>query len=152
VNWFPLLLAAVFGALGAALLVRHKAPRAAAIFIALGALALLAGIPSLLAMIGHPLAPGWVLLGVVVATIFAAIFFYLDIIRGEHKNPLGRKGGGGAGTPGGGSGKPNHHVRPLVVCLSLMVFGLMTATNFGTIASGTGHGFTQTWSTIAHTN
>jgi hypothetical protein len=151
VNWASLLLAVVFGTPGAVLLVRHKAHRTHAILIALAVLCLLAGVPSLLAAIGHPLKPGLVLLGIVALGIVFAMFFYFDVIRGEHKTPLmGRKAiGGGAGAPGGG-GKSGYHVRPLVSSVGLVVVGLMIALNWSAVANGVGSGFGQTVTTITH--
>lgn len=149
-NYSSLLLAVVLGTPAAVLLIRHKAPRATAILAALAVLCLLAGIPSLLAALGHPVARGPVLLGVVVAAIAFAMFFYFDVIRGEHKAQLfGRKGGGTAGAPGTGS-KANHHVRPMVASVGLAVAGLVIALNWTAVVSGTGGGFSQTVSTITH--
>lgn len=149
-NWASLLLAVVLGTPAAVMLLRHKAPRAAAIMFGLAAVCILAGIPSLLATLGHPIGPGPILLGVVVVAIVSGMFFYFDVIRGEHKSPLRKKGGGGApGAPGGaGGGKHNHHVRPLAASLGLVVTGLLIALNWSAVISGTGHGFTQTVNTI----
>lgn len=146
-NWASLLLAVVLGTPAAVLLVRHKAPRATAILFALAAVGLLAGIPSLLAMLGHPISPGPILLAVVALFIVSLMFFYFDIIRGEHKTPLGR-GKGGAAAPG--TGGKNHHARPLAACLGLVATGLVVTLNWGAVATGTSHGITQTVSTISH--
>ena len=108
-NWASLLLAAVFGTPAVVMLVRRKAPRTAAILAALAALCLLSGIPSLLAALGHPLGAGPVLLGIVILAIGFAMFFYLDVIRGEHKTPLFKGKGGGAarGARCGRQGQPS---------------------------------------------
>lgn len=149
-NWASLLLAVVFGTPAAVMFIRHKAPRAAAILAALAVLALFAGVPSLMAAVGHPIPPGPFLLAVVAVAITCGMFFYLDVIRGEHKSPVfGRKGGGTPGQPGAGS-KHNHHVRPLVSCVGLALAGLLIAVNWSAVVSGTGHGFSQTVSTITH--
>jgi hypothetical protein len=153
VNYGPLFLAAVFGTLAVVGLIRHKAPRITAILAALAVLCILAGVPSMLAMLGHPIGRGPILLGIIVATIAFAAFFYFDVIRGEHKTPLlGRKaiGGGQGGQPGGGGGKANHHVRPLVASVGLAVFGLLIAMNWHAVISGTGGGVSQTFSIIGH--
>jgi hypothetical protein len=151
-NWASLLLAVLLGTPAAVMLLRHKAPRATAIMFALAAVCLLAGVPSLLATLGHPIGPGPILLGVVVVAIVSAMFFYFDVIRGEHGKPLrGRKGGGAPGQPGqpgAAGGKHNHHVRPLAASLGLVVTGLLIALNWSAVISGTGHGFTQTVNTI----
>jgi hypothetical protein len=148
VNWASLLLAVILGTPAVVMLFRHKAPRAAAIMFALAAVCILAGIPSLLATLGHPIGSGPILLGIVAAAIVSALFFYFDVLRGEHKSPLlGRKGGGDPSKPGGG-GKHNHHVRPLAASLGLVVTGLLIALNWSAVVSGTGHGFTQTVNTI----
>ena len=149
-NWASLLLAVVFGTPAAVMFIRHKAPRAAAVLAALALLCLLAGVPSLMAEVGHPIPPGPFLLGVVAAAIVSAMFFYLDVIRGEHKTPVfGRKGSGAPGQPGAG-GKHNHHVRPLVSCVGLALAGLLIAFNWTAVVSGTSHGFSQTVDTITH--
>ncbi len=153
-NWASLFLAAVFGTPAVVLLLHHKAPRLVAILAALAALCLLAGVPSLLAALGHPLPPGPILLGITVCALASATFFYLDVIRGGHKQPLmGRKAIGSAtGAPGagGGSSKRNHHVRPLVATVGLAVFGLMVFINFSAISQAVGGGLGQTVTTITH--
>ena len=147
-NWASLLLAVVLGTPAAVMLLRHKAPRASAILFALAAVCILAGIPSLLAALGHPIGAGPILLGIVVAAIVSAMFFYFDVLRGEHKSPLfGRKGGGDPAKPGAGS-RHNHHVRPMAASLGLVVTGLVIALNWSAVISGTSHGFTQTVNTI----
>ena len=149
-NWASLLLAVVFGVPAVIMLLRHKLPRVTGILFALAALCVLAGVPSLLARIGHPIGPGLTLLIIVGGAIGFAIFFWFDVIRGEHKTVLfGRKGGGAPGAAGSGGGK-NHHVRPIVASVGLAVFGLMLAMNWTTVISGTSHGFSQTVSTITH--
>lgn len=146
-NWASLLLAVLFGTPAAVMLVRHKAPRGTAIMFALAAVCILAGVPSLLAALGHPVGSGPVLLGIVIVAIVSAMFFYFDVIRGEHKTPLFGRKGGAAGAPGSG-GKSNHHVRPLAASLGLVVTGLLIALNWSAVWSGTSHGFTQTVNTI----
>lgn len=147
-NWAPLTLAVVFAAPATVMLLHGKLPRAVAILYALAALCLLAGIPALLAFLGHPLRPGLILLGILAAALASATFFYLDVIRGHHKDSLmGRKAIAGAG---GGGGKKNHHVRPLVATVGLAVFGLMIALNWSSVANGIGGGFSQTVTTITH--
>ena len=149
-NWASLLLAVVFGTPAAVMFLRHKAPRATAILAALAVLCLVAGVPSLMAAAGHPIPPGPFLLVVVVVAIVSAMFFYLDVIRGEHKTPLFKgKGGGTPGQPGTG-GKHNHHVRPLASCVGLALAGLLIAVNWSAVVSGTGSGITQTVNTITH--
>jgi hypothetical protein len=151
VNWASLILAAVFGTPAVVLLLHRKAPRVVAILGALAALCLLAGIPSLLATLGHPLAPGPVLLGLVAASLASATFFYLDVLRGHHKDPLmGRKAIASQDGKGGGGGNKNHHTRPLVATVGLAVFGLMVAMNWSAVVGGIGGGFTQTETTITH--
>ncbi|HET9975659.1 MAG TPA: hypothetical protein VFQ68_46065, partial [Streptosporangiaceae bacterium] len=94
---------------------------------------------------GHPVGTGWVLLGIVIAFITSVMFFYFDVIRGEHKSPLlGRKGGGGAAGQPGAGGRHNHHVRPMAASLGLVVTGLLIALNWSAVLSGTSHGFSQT--------
>jgi hypothetical protein len=138
------------------MLLHGKLPRAVAILYALAVLCLLAGVPSLMAFLGHPLRPGLILLGILAAALASATFFYLDVIRGHHKDSLmGRKatGGGAPGTPGAatsGKGRKNHHVRPLIATVGLAVFGLMIALNWPSVASGIGGGFNQTVTTITH--
>lgn len=144
-NWASLLLAVVLATPAVVMLLRHKAPRATAILFALAAVCVLAGIPSLLAALGHPVGSGPVLLGIVAVFIVSLMFFYFDIIRGEHKAPLlGRKGSGAPGQPGSGGGKHNHHTRPLAASLGLVVTGLLIALNWSAVWSGTSHGFSQT--------
>ena len=147
-NWASLLLAVVLGTPAAVMFLRHKAPRTAAILAALAVLCLLSGIPSLMATVGHPIPPGPFLLAVVAVAIVCGMFFYLDVVRGEHKSPLfkGKGGGGAAGAATGG--KHNHHVRPLVSCVGLALAGLMIAMNWSAVVSGTGSGFSQTVNTI----
>jgi hypothetical protein len=154
-NWAPLILAVVFATPAAVMLLHGQAPRAVAILAALAVLCLLAGVPSFLAEVGHPLPPGPVLLGIVAAALASATFFYLDVIRGHHKRPLkiGRKAIGGAAVGGaaqGGGGKGGHHARPLVASVGLAVFGLMIALNWPAVAAGVGGGFSQTVTTITH--
>ena len=147
-NWASLLLAVVLGTPAVVMFLRHKAPRTAAILAALAVLCLLSGIPSLMATVGHPIPPGPFLLAVVAVAIVCGMFFYLDVVRGEHKSPLfkGKGGGGAAGAATGG--KHNHHVRPLVSCVGLALAGLMIAMNWSAVVSGTGSGFSQTVNTI----
>lgn len=148
-NWASLTLAVVFATPALVMLLHGKLPRATAILFAIAALCLLAGIPSLLAMLGHPLKPGLILLGILAAALASATFFYLDVIRGGHKDSLmGRKAIGGA--PGGGGGKKNHHVRPLIATVGLAVFGLMVMLNWSAVMSGVTGGFGQTVTTITH--
>ena len=150
-NWAPLTLAVFFGAPAIAMMVRHKAPRTAAIFAALALLCVLAGIPSFLAALGHPLKPGLTLLIIVAAFLVSLIFFYLDVIRGEHKSPLFKgKGGGAPGAAGGGGGKHNHHLRPLLACVGVAMAGLLLVFNYGAVAASIGGGFSQTFATYAH--
>ena len=147
-NWAPLTLAVVFATPATVMLLHGKLPRAVAILFALAALCLLAGVPSLLAMLGHPLKPGLVMLGIVAAALASATFFYLDVIRGHHKDSLmGRKAIGG---PGGGGKGGSHHVRPLVATVGLAVFGLMVALNLSAVMTGVSGGFSQTVTTITH--
>lgn len=151
-NWAPLTLAVIFGVPAVTLAVRHKTPRAAAVLAALALLCVLAGIPSFMAALGHPLKPGLTLLVVVAAFCVSLIFFYLDVIRGEHTSPLRRKGGGTPGQPGPGGGKHNHHVRPLLACTGLVMASLLLVFNFGAVAQSIGGGFSQTVATFAHHN
>ena len=148
-NWASLLLAVVFGVPAVIMLIRHKVPRVTGILFALAALCVLAGVPSLLARVGHPIGPGLTLLIITGGALGFAIFFWFDVIRGEHKIQLFGRKGGAAGTAGTGGGK-NHHVRPIIASVGLAVFGLMVAMNWGTILSGTSHGVTQTVNTITH--
>ena len=151
-TWASLVLAAVFGTPAVVLLLHHKAPRLVAVLAALAALCLLAGIPSLLAYLGHPLPPGPILLGITVCALASATFFYLDVIRGGHKQALmGRKAIGAAtGAGGAGASKKNHHVRPLVATVGMAVFGLMVFINFAAVSQAVGGGLGQTFSTITH--
>ena len=158
-NWASLFLAAVFGTPAVVLLLHHKAPRLVAVLAALAALCLLAGVPSLLAYLGHPLPPGPILLGVTVAALASATFFYLDVIRGGHKQQLmgGKAISAATGAPGAAGaagaragGKKNHHVRPLVATVGLAVFGLMVFINFAAVSQAVGGGLGQTFSTITH--
>ena len=149
-NWASLLLAVVFGTPAAVMYLRHKTPRASAVLAALAALCLLAGVPSLMATAHHPIPPGPFLLAVVAVAIVSGIFFWLDVVRGEHKTPVfGRKGASAAGQPGTGS-KHNHHLRPLLSCVGLAMAGLLIAVNWSTVVSGTGSGFSDTVHTITH--
>ena len=149
-NWAPLTLAVVFGGFGVTMMLRHKGPRAAAILLALALLCLLAGIPSFLAALGHPLRPGLTLLIIVAAFCVSLIFFYLDVIRGEHKSPLFKGKGGGAPGAAGGGGKHNHHVRPLVATVGLAMASLLLVFNFAAVAQSLGGGFSQTFATYVH--
>lgn len=155
-NWAPLTLAVIFGAFAITMMIRHKAPRAAAVLAALALLCLLAGIPSFLADLGHPLKPGLTLLVIVGAFCVSLIFFYLDVVRGEHRTPLFKSGGkGGAVAPGAaagasGSSRKNHHIRPLAACVGLAMASLLLAFNFAAVAQSVGGGFSQTVATFAH--
>lgn len=147
-NWASLLLAVVLGTPAVVMLLRGKAPRATAILAALAAVALLAGVPSLLATIGHPISPGPILLAVVALFIVSVMFFYFDIIRGEHKKSLVRaKGGAPAGAT---AGAKTHHARPLAACLGLVATSLVITLNWTAVWTGTSHGISQTVSTISH--
>lgn len=147
-NWAPLILAAVLGTPAAIMLLYKKAPRLAAMLAALAALCLLAGVPSMLAAIRHPLPPGPILLGIVIAAVASATFFYLDMIRGHHKIALtvGRKAIGAGGQAG--SQSKGHHLRPLAASVGLAVFGLMIAMNWPAVTQGVSGGFAQTVTTI----
>ena len=148
--WPPLTLAVILGVPAITMMVRHKAPRAAAILAAFALLCLLAGIPSFLAELGHPLKPGLTLLVVLAAFCVSLIFFYLDVVRGEHKTALFKGKGGGPGAPAGGGGGKNHHVRPLVACTGLAMASLLLVFNFAAVAQSVGGGFSQTVATFAH--
>lgn len=148
-NWAPLILAVVFGTPAVVMLLHRKAPRVVAILAALAALCILAGVPSFLTQLGHPLGAGPILLGIIACAAASATFFYLDVIRGHHKDSLmGRKALGAGGQ--GGSGKGGHHARPLVASVGLAVFGLMVAMNWAAVTHGVGSGFSQTVTTITH--
>ena len=143
-NWASLILAAAFGAPAVVMLLHRKAPRVVAILAALTALCVIAGVPSLLAGLGHPIGPGPILLGIIVCAFAAATFFYFDVIRGRHKDPLMGQKAIAAGPGGAGGSKRNHHVRPLVAAVALAVSGLMVAINFSAVTQGLGSGFSQT--------
>ena len=149
-NWGPLTLAVVFGAPAASMMVRHKAPRARAILAALALLCLLAGVPSFLAAMGHPLQPGVTMLVIIAVFIVSLFFVYLDIVRGEHKTVLFKGKGGGPGAPGGGGGGRNHHIRPLLSCVGLAMAGLLLIFNAGAVTQSVTGGFSQTVNTFAH--
>ena len=147
-NWAPLTLAVVFAAPAGVMLLHGKLPRATAILFGLAVLCLLAGVPSFMAWLKHPLKPGLVFLGILAAALASATFFYLDVIRKHHMDSLvGRKAIGG-GSDGKGGGRRNYHVRPLVATVGLAVFGLMVALNWAAVASSLSGGFSQTVSTI----
>ena len=149
-NWAPLILAAVFATPAVVMLLHKKAPRLAAILSGIAALCILAGVPSFLAEIGHPLAPGPILLFIVVA---ARRLRDVLLLRRDPRSPQGLPDG-----PQGhrrrsrrrGAAEANHHVRPLVATVGLAVFGLMVAMNFSAVTQGLGSGFSQTYSTITH--
>lgn len=147
-NWAPLLLLVLAGTPAAVLTARGKAPRACALLAGFAALCLVAGVPPLRTLVHRHFGVGVVLLVVVAALLVALFFFWLDIIRGEHKAPMfGRKGGGGAaGQPGAAGSKRNHHVRPIVTCVTLALAGLAVVANLATISSTTGSGFRDLWS------
>lgn len=152
-NYASLLLAVVFGVPAAIMLIRRKVPRVTGVLFALAALCLLAGIPSLLARLGHPVGRGPVLLIIVGGTLGFLLFFWFDVLRGEHKKPLFKPKAGTAGqgaAAGQGGGGKNHHVRPIVASVGLAVFALATAMNWPAIVSGTGSGFGQTVNSITH--
>ena len=150
-NWASLILAAMFGTPAVVMLLHKKAPRVVAILAALAALCIVAGVPSILAALGHPLSPGPILLGIIILAAASATFFYFDVIRGRHKDPLmGQKAIGSGAAGGTGGGKRNHHVRPLVAAVALAVSGLMVVINFSAVTQGLGSGFSQTVTTITH--
>jgi hypothetical protein len=135
-NWPPLLLLIIAGTPAAVLTARGKAPRAAALLAGFATLCLVAGVPALRTAVHQHLGVGVVLLVVVAALLVALFFFWLDIIRGEHKSALfGRKD----------SAKSNHHLRPIVTCVALALAGLLAVANLTTITSTTGHGFSDMW-------
>ena len=144
-NWPPLFLGIVAGIPAVVMTMRGKAPRASAILAGFATLCLIAGIPPLRALAHQHFGVGVVLLALLAVVLVAAFFFWLDIIRGEHKAPLFGRKGGGAPAQGGG-GKQNHHVRPIATCVVLAVAGLMAAANFSTITPTVGHGFSDLWS------
>jgi hypothetical protein len=146
VKFAPLLIVVFAGVPAAVMTIRGKAPRAAALLAGFAALGLVAGVPALRALVHQHLGVGVTLLVVVGVMLVALFFFWLDIIRGEHKAALfGKKGGGAPGAAGGG-GKSNHHVRPIVTCVTLALAGLLTVANIGTIGSTTGNGLRDMWS------
>jgi hypothetical protein len=146
VIWAPLFLGVVAGVPAVVMTVRGKAPRASAILAGFATLCAIAGVPPLRTLAHSHFGVGVVLLALVAVVMVAVFFFWLDIIRGEHKAPLfGRKGGGAAGQAGGG-GKANHHVRPIATCVTLAVAGLMVAANITTITPTVGRGFNDLWS------
>jgi hypothetical protein len=145
-NWPPLLLAAFAATPAVVLTMRGKAPRTCGLLAGFAALSLAAGIPVLRSLVHQRVGVGVVLLVVVIAVIVGLIFFYLDYIRGEHRSALfGKRGGGAAGAAGAGGGKANHHVRPIVTCVTLALAGLLAVANLTTITSTTGHGFSDMW-------
>lgn len=143
-NWAPLLLGVLAGVPAAVLTMRGKAPRSAGILAGFATLCAIAGVPPLRTLAHSHFGVGVVLVALVAVVLVAVFFFWLDIIRGEHKAPLfGRKGGGAPGAAGGG--KQNHHVRPIATCITLAVAGLMVAANITTITPTVGHGFSDMW-------
>jgi len=157
VKWSSLLLATLAGTPAVYMFIRHKGPRARAVFAAVAVLFLISGVPSLLAAVGHPVAAAWMLLVIPAGFILCALFVWHDIVKGEHHKPvMSRKaiGGGTAAGPGaaqGGGGKKSaHHMRPLLAAVGLVVFALMGVINWNLIVSGAGHGFGQTVNTLTH--
>lgn len=145
-NWAPLLLGVLAAAPAVVLTMRGKAPRTSALLAGFATLCAIAGVPALRTLAHQHFGVGVVLLVLVAVVMVAVFFFWLDIIRGEHKAPLfGRKGGGAAAGAGGG-GKANHHVRPIATCVTLAIAGLMVAANITTITPTVGRGFSDLWS------
>lgn len=144
-NWPPLILGILAGVPAVVLTMRGKAARTCAILAGFATLCTIAGVPALRALVHRHYGVGAVLAVILVVVLVAVFFFWLDIIRGEHKAPLfGRKGGGTPNQAGGG--KQNHHIRPIATCVTLAVAGLMAAANFSTITPTVGHGFSDLWS------
>lgn len=151
-NFDSLLLATLTGTPAAYMFARHKAPRTRSILAGVTAFFLIAGIPPLLAAIGHPVAAGWTLLGIVAGFILCALLVWHDIIKGEHNHQMfgGRKAIAGAGpSSGGGSGK-KHHARPLLAAVGLVVFAMMVAINWSVIAGDASHGFGQSVTSVTN--
>jgi hypothetical protein len=144
VNWPPILLLALAATPAVVLTMRGKAPRLCGALAGFAALCLIAGVPALRSLVHRHWGVGVVLIALVVAVLVGLLFFYLDFIRGEHRSAvLGKKGGGAPGAAGGG--KANHHIRPIVTCVTLALAGIAVVANFATITSTTGHGFSDMW-------
>lgn len=151
----PLLIATIPGTIAVYMFVRHKAPRARAVLAAIALFFIIAGVPALLAAVGHPVAAGWTLIGLVAGWILCVLFVYHDIIKGEHKHQLvGRKAiGGGSGSggasPAGGKGG-QHHARVLVAATGLVALTMVGVINRSVIASEIGSGFGQAGHSVLH--
>jgi hypothetical protein len=145
-NWPPLILGILAGAPAVVLTMRGKAARTCALLAGFATLCVIAGVPPLRALVHRHYGVGAVLAAVLAVLLVAVFFFWLDIVRGEHKAPLMGRKGGGAPAAGGGGGKQNHHIRPMATCVTLGIVGLMAAANLATITPTVGHGFTDLWS------
>jgi hypothetical protein len=138
VNWAAILIAVIPAAMAAILHVSKKLPRFAAIVGGIAVPFLIAGVPPLLRLVGHPLSPGAAMVTALAAAVGSVVFLALEFfVKGHAKKPLlGRKG------------EP-HHWRAQYATAVLAVAVLMITANWAPIWHEVGHGWTQTWSGIS---
>lgn len=137
-DWAALLIAIIPTAFAAVLHVSKKLPRAAAIIGGFAVPFLIAGVPPLLHLVGHPLSPGLAMVVAVAAAVGSMVFLALEFfVKGHAKKALlGRKG-------------DPHHWRTQYATATLAIAVLMITANWGSIRSEVGHGWHQTWSGIS---
>src|SRR6185437_189038 len=105
VAWDPLAVAGLFWVIAALLYVYGHAPRWFGFLAAAGLACAVAGVPSLLTLAHHPLAPGLSALVVIVGAAGGVLLFWFIVIKGHHKHPMLKiKGTQATGTPGGATG------------------------------------------------
>jgi hypothetical protein len=135
-NFAALLIAVIPTAIAVTLHIAKVWPRFAAIVGGLAIPFLIAGIPPLLHLVGHPLSAGWAMVVAVAAGVGALVFLALEFFVKGHskKRLLGRKG------------EP-HHWRAQYATATLAVAVLMVIGSWASVRHEISHGWTQTWST-----
>jgi hypothetical protein len=134
-NFAALLIAVIPAALAVTLHVCKVWPRFAAVTGGLAIPFLIAGIPPLLHLVGHPLSPGLAMVAALAAAVGALVFLALEFFVKDHhkKRLLGRKG------------EP-HHWRAQYATATLAVAALMIVGSWGAVRHEISHGWSQTWS------
>lgn len=149
VAWDPLALAGLAWVIAALLYLFGHAPRWFGFLAAAGLAFAVAGVPSLLALAHHPLAPGFAALVVIVGAAGGVLLFWFIVIKGHHKHSLLKFKGAQAAGPqgsaqGGGKSKKAPHHRAAVAFALALVFVFLAVSNWNSVFQTGRGGISQT--------
>lgn len=137
-DFAALLIAVIPTAVAVILHASKKLPRLAAIVGGLAVPFLIAGVPPLLRLVGHPLTAGVTMVAALAAATGSVVFLTLEFFVKGHakKRLLGRKG-------------DPHHWRAQYATAVLAVAVLMIAGSWAAVRHEISHGWSQTWSSVS---